>query len=490
MIQISSKYKLRQQVINLRFSTDSAAISSPVVAQQFWKITSNAKRMSSDQRTGVFPETRTKVELLDDEGRLAQRGHWIGAHLVGDAAIPDKKFAVVFEGKTLFVLPEDGENMPAAFLKCLKHEAVELRGVISRFLSAWSWAEGRGLRVANWTSGSLPYRSSGQNFKVRTTRFDFEELPTDLPKAAAIALAHYREGLALQHVAYSFLSFYKVINAVFKNKEEQRRWMRDNVDLIDDERAQKRLKELRQDPEVKSVQDYIYTACRNAVAHSHPDFDPVDPDDPTDEIRLSKDLPVVKALARRLINTEIGLETADQFWDSKTRRIIGARWMIGQEVVAQIDSGAHVPRRAIQLPKRVRLKSRRKNQQPRLENLNFRVTDAENGVVGFKIWSEDDAFGMLGELNFRQGDIGVDLLRGVRLRDQNSVASLETIIAAKELLFELFCNGRLQILEMATDFLIAESKPFIPKNMFVDPDGHRADIERLTALLISRRSAL
>ncbi len=464
------------------------AINWSIPSIRIWKPTSISKFVDPDQRRGEFPETRTSVDVLENDDELKKRGYWIGAHVTGDAAFPNKRFVVTFEGKKLFLLPQDGENLPAVFVKGLRQEAVEFRGVISRFLSAWSWSERRGLRVMQWTAGNLPFRYSDRNFKVTTLHFDFEQLPTNLPRAAAIALAHYREGLSLKHVAYSFLSFYKVINAAFKGKEEQKRWMRENLDLIEGERAQKRLQELRQDPEIKSVQDYIYTACRNAVAHSHPDYDPINPDDPTDELRLSQDLPIVQALARRLINKELGLETNDEVWDSKTRRIVGARWMIGESISAQIDSGIHVPRRSVQLPKRVRLQTRQKTQYQHLMNLNLRVTDAMDGAVGIEIWSNDRSFTMLAEINIRIGEIDADLIQGIALKDRGTVSSLQTIIAAKEFSFELFCNGRMQLIEMDTDYLIAESKPIIPVNLIVNPDGHKAELEYLTKVLRSREA--
>jgi hypothetical protein len=80
------------------------------------------------------------------------------------------------------------------------------------------------------------------------------------------------------------------------------------------------------------------------------------------------------------------------------------------------------------------------------------------------------------------------LIQGIALKDRGTVSSLQTIIAAKEFSFELFCNGRMQLIEMDTDYLIAESKPIIPVNLIVNPDGHKAELEYLTKVLRSREA--
>ncbi len=454
-----------------------------------WTSTRIVDNAENQVRFGPFPETRTNVAELADKSVLERPGNWVGAHLARGAAIPERAFSVSFEGERLFILPPEKDSLPAVFINARAQSLEATQSKIARFLSAWSWTERSGLRVEQWTSGSRPFRFAGMQGRISTLHFDFEHLPSNLPTRSALALAFYREGLSLDHVAYSFLSFYKVINAVFKERGAQKNWIRDNLQYVRDDRAAARVEELRNDDSIRSVHEYIYTSCRNAVAHSHPDFDVINPDDPTDERRLSSDLPIIRDLARHLIRTEIGLETDEDFWNSKVRRVLGARWMIGEQIVEQIESGAHVGRRSVPLPRKVRLQTRQKQQHERLKNLNMKVSHVSAGCVYLEVEAPDGSFLIHAVLDFNAGEIGIDLLNGIEYYDHDTSLSALTMYDLNEFTFELACNGRLQLIEMETELLIAESKPVIPVNMMLSLEGHKATAAHWTTLADERAKA-
>ncbi len=429
----------------------------------------------STEQLAPYPETRVQLTKLDEsDPRLLAGGYWLGAHVENDVYWPDTAHSIVFEGVTLFVLPAKLDAVPAVFVNGYEAQRDELTAKISRFLSAWSWMEGRGVRVIEWLAGGRPFRFQNSKLNKKTTVYDFEHLPEVLSKEAALALAFFREGLSLDHEAYSFLSFYKVINSHFSGKNEQRNWIRDNVESLRDREALKRLDELAPTLKGQKIQDYIWVSCRNAIAHSHPDSIVVNPDEQTDIRRIRSDLPIIKALAKRLINAELGVLTAEDIWDSKEHRLAGARWMVGEAVLRQILAGDHVPRRKIRLPKKINLRVRQKKQYTSLENLEFKVESAGEQLVYFEICSQGQLFRMVGALHFGEGEIAVDLLNGVRVDDDGSIWAANLAADSNEFLSELFANGRLQIIASADERLVAESKPIIPMNMFFDHERSKA----------------
>ncbi len=440
-----------------------------------WKATSVESVDLSTESNVPYAETRVQLAKLDqNDPRLLASGYWLGAHVENDVYWPDTAHTVVFEGVTLFILPPRAEALPAVFVNGNEAQREELTAQIARFLSAWSWMEGRGVRVVDWLAGSQPFRFQNAKLNKKTTFYDFEHLPQNISREAALALAFFREGLSLDHEGYSFLSFYKVINSRFGGKAEQKNWIRDNIGSVKDRDAVKRLDELAPTFKGQPIQDYIWSACRNAIAHSHPDSIVVNPDDQNDIRRIRKDLPIIKALAKRLINVELGIPTTDDIWDSKEHRLAGARWMIGEAVLQQILSGTHVPRRRIRLPKRVNLRVRQRKQYSSLTNLEFKVVGARDQVVYFEICSDEKLFQLVGGLHFGEGEVAIDLLNGVSVGDDGSITAASLAAESNEFLSKLFGNGRLQIIASDDERLLAESKPIIPTNMFVDFDRSKA----------------
>ncbi len=215
----------------------------------------------------------------------------------------------------------------------------------------------------------------------------------------------------------------------------------------------------------------------------------VDPDDPEDEQRLRRDRPIIEALARHIISAELGVPTRTEVWRSAVRRIAGARWMIGQSTVDQLQAGATIPRRSIALPSNVNLRTRGKPQHPHLAGLSLRVIQATEGCVSFEIKSSDGLLTIEAAIDFVSGEVEADLLNGVLQRDDGSPLAIERAMQVAEWLFELMCNGRLQILESETEYLIAESKPVMPQNLMVSFDGHKASRGQFALELERRRAA-
>ena len=99
---------------------------------------------------------------------------------------------------------------------------------------------------------------------------------------------------------YSFLSYYKVIEAAHGGiKANVLGWINANLGTIRPYLGPERIAELQKSQ--ADVANYLYVQNRCAVAHAA-NKPTADPDDPDHRRRLTLDLPIVEALARKAID--------------------------------------------------------------------------------------------------------------------------------------------------------------------------------------------
>ncbi|QOZ85227.1 MULTISPECIES: methylamine utilization protein MauJ [Chromobacterium] len=133
--------------------------------------------------------------------------------------------------------------------------------------------------------------------------FDCNHMPIIEDDQVRKALAFLREGRRLSrvHDAYSFLSFFKVIESQMPS-EQRVEWVGKNLDQLAEERAVERIKELRD--QGIDVNKHLFDSGRCAVAHASIGKIIVDPDIPADRQRIAADLCIIEALANRYIKVE------------------------------------------------------------------------------------------------------------------------------------------------------------------------------------------
>lgn len=112
-----------------------------------------------------------------------------------------------------------------------------------------------------------------------------------------LALALYKEGVNSESVFYKFLSFWKILEVAIPDKTARWAWINANVSRA--ALHKERITEIMvQAPDIAEYLDY---SGRCAIAHVfRQPF--VNPDDRTDNIRITKDVRVVEDLARAVIS--------------------------------------------------------------------------------------------------------------------------------------------------------------------------------------------
>jgi hypothetical protein len=117
-----------------------------------------------------------------------------------------------------------------------------------------------------------------------------------------LAFAFYREGLASNSVYYSFLSFYKIVELLSGPGKKVCAWINSQSKNIRCEENH-----LNQIMASTNLGDYLWDLGRCAIVHVGLEGGKkiVNPSDEKDFFRLSRDLPIIKELARIAIETKI-----------------------------------------------------------------------------------------------------------------------------------------------------------------------------------------
>jgi hypothetical protein len=220
---------------------------------------------------------------------------------------PSEETKVNFMDQVMIFRPPDGDSAADVRIR-YEHPQGEQEAFerICRFLSILSWYYRRPARARYRISCTAPMRGGSRVFGPPLRKwFGLPariQMPAD-PKAR-LAIALYREACSLENVPYEFLGYFKVINICYPTAKAQKDWINKTLPLLSEKLARDRIAQLA--PSAWNMGDYFYSSGRCAVAHASNGVI-VDPDKPSDLFRLSDDMPVARALAEYLIETELGV---------------------------------------------------------------------------------------------------------------------------------------------------------------------------------------
>lgn len=148
-------------------------------------------------------------------GEIAETGDWIIANLETSISWPVAYQRQEYAGRTYFIIPLTKDHCPAVAIRRGDETLQESRSSLLRFLSAMSWTQSAGAIVQSFSGGGLPRpqrRGSDWGMSI-TPDLNLTYLPEPEDPRSALALALMREGRGLNHPAYAFLSFYRVLEA-------------------------------------------------------------------------------------------------------------------------------------------------------------------------------------------------------------------------------------------------------------------------------------
>jgi len=426
-------------------------------------------------------KTPTVSELF--VGDLAAIGNWVVANVRSSVAWPLQVEVVDFRGHRIFLVPLATATVVAdgSTITMYPFAAVNLPAgtpfkdgcqLLSRFLSSLSWVEGGGITVEHWSGGSRahPMGESRMGGLV-TSQFELDYLPDPTDQRVRWALAFYREGLSLEryNVAYATLSFFKILNILANTGPKQKAWINANfADLGSNGHTKfeitRRLTELNHSG-VADIGEYLYASGRCAVAHAGTN-PTVDPENPDDMERLSKDLPLIRAMAAHVIEKELNIKSRHTVWREHLYELAGFEELLGPVVTGRLKTkDATLTVDDVAVVTRIRIGI--KNRQPYtvLDNLSVRNAAISEGKIEVRMSSDDGLIEVDLVLNFPDERMIFDLDNGFRVADDGSEHGARQIVSALHFMTDYICNGKLQIFNAETGSLLGRKDAYIPMNI-------------------------
>lgn len=412
-------------------------------------------------------------------------GNWVTVGIQTHISWPTEDSIYRFRDYDLLLRSGDNTTYPSISLKYddYRMDMKTARKVIMHFVSSLAWYEDSPIHLKNWVGGSRCFNlgkpgTGKETAKPITPLFPIKalgvrELPDTLEKNERVALAFYREGLALDNIPYKFLSFYKMINLfVGRNGKsgKQVQWINNNLSaLTRGSDARKRVDELRKT--CSDIGKYLYTSCRCAVAHADADIGEfVDPEDIDELTRLGADIPLIRALSQIVIEKEYGIKSRLTIYREHLYELSGFKAMLSDKLLKQIVNGDKIdPSEIPILPKlSIRVAHNQKFSNSLsvsvFEGLQLKVIEVADSVMRIECGKRPLASVVMG-LDFKNERILFDPCNCFSLKDDRSIKSVQYAIDFNEFLKVYYCNGILELWNADSGELLGYTDPFLPCNI-------------------------
>jgi hypothetical protein len=439
-----------------------------------------------------FPEIPDIKAIL--VGELAKRGNWVVANIQTNSYWPVTAQKVMYRGEEVWILPLMNGFFPSvAMMVSHGRSRDHCVRILMRFLSALSWVERQGYLVDGITGGSLPRpmgREKSMGFSL-SDEFDLSYFPEPTDERALLALALMREGRALNHPAYAFLSYYRVLEVALPDGKARGKWITDHVDVLRDHQAKDAITKLRAGG-AADIGDHLNKTNRQAIAHASK-MPIIDPDDPSHGKRLWSEMPIILGLAELAIETLLGVETSFTVYTKHLYELAGFKDIFGPNLVAQIAKGEQLPERALAEIPTLNVQIRRRVPYPPLSNLVSHEVTQEGSIIHLLLQSSDGRGLISFGLDFAGERLLFEVFEDLQYSDDGSAEAAEATAEVKRFVKDYFGNGQLHIYNAQTGALLSRKDAYLPVNMMPNPEGSNQEIAywcRLAQLRRQRRASV
>jgi hypothetical protein len=422
------------------------------------------------------------------KGELAENGDWVVASVSTNISWPVTAQKVRYRGFDVWVIPiMEGFHSSVAVKRPNELSRKDAEILLSRFLSSIAWVESGGVIVEFITGGNLPRPMGSQKkfgYSIREC-FEFDYLPEPTDEKAMLALALMREGRAINHPAYSFLSLYRAFEVCVLGKDRGE-WISDNIPNITSHLGKEAVGKL-QAKGIKEIGDHLRETCRSAIAHAN--SNPIiNPDHPEDGRMLQETSPIMDALAELAIEQKLHVQTLHSVFRDHLYELAGFKRIMGSEVVEAIIAGTLTSDAAVDLPV-VDVRIRGKDSYAPLESLTPVEAFISNSTLYMSIRSTDGMWLLKLALHFAEERLRFDIFNGIYAtkNDDDSPEYADGAAELQRFFRDYFGNGALMIYDSETGELLSRCDPFIPLNMMADHKGSNAIIEEWKRKAAERR---
>ena len=399
---------------------------------------------------------------------LKKPGHWTVAYIEPAMAWPARVQRIVYLGQEYWIIPITSDAYPGIAV-CDADANDATKEKILRFLSVLSWLDRGGAVLVSFGGGSYPFafqRVKRQGFTT-CEEIDLRYLPEVTDIKARLALGLMRDGRGLSHVAYSFLSFYRVLEVAVGRGQAIPKWITKAAPRLPNGRGKDAISDL-VDSGISDIAQHLYVSGRCAIAHAG--NDPiVDPDNPSDTNRLYKEKPLVEELAELAIEEFLGVRMARTVYREHLYELAGFKRIFGQNLVDDIIVGKSIPSGTkVDVPA-ISFQLHGIGPLEAFENLNPVHVVQEGYRVLMEFERGDGRLRVKFYLNFKDERLEFDVHDGVfGAPDDGSSIFARHKAETLEFLAGYYGNGQLRIFDYDTGELIARKDEFIPVNVMPD----------------------
>jgi hypothetical protein len=226
---------------------------------------------------------------------------------------PKEEVLIKFDRYHLVLMPKTKDNTQSIHVDLYANQLNDDQAmtVINRFLSVLSWCDDQfAISEGGWSGNPVPVAVSKRNLGFVTAYewpFHRNISPSDEIRRA---LALHREGQNAEEASltsYAVLSYFKIIEIRYPTGKKVKNWIAQNFPAIAASTGNDaQIKDFMAACGSETPENYIYDACRLAVAHASIDH-PSDADDLNEIRRLHSASYVLRQLARHMISQELGV---------------------------------------------------------------------------------------------------------------------------------------------------------------------------------------
>lgn len=403
-------------------------------------------------------------------------GRWLLANIDQDIGWPQKKVVVIYRGRKVLLLPATKKYYAAAAVMADDPALSEDKTFLMQFLSALAWYSPGKIEIVQWTGFSTQGTLTNYERVPLAKRPGMTSIffrPTELPDPknpeAQLALALFREGLSLNHLGYSFLSYYKIINMKYPNGKNQIEWIRKNLPALDKlHYLKERLDKLK--TQHTDLADYIYVSCRCAVAHAG--TDPVyNPENIEDENRFYEIQPIAHALAKLMIENEFGIKNKFTIFGEHLYELEGFHQLLGDKIATSLKDGETLPVLEIRFNTRFSLRLWNKPKLKAFENLQITVMAVNKGVITLSL-TRDGIVKFQIKLDFPQEKLIFDPTQPIDFNDDDSKNAALQLSNAYQFYSEFMGNPVLEVWETKSNRILGRLLEYMPIMRDGDPYPH------------------
>lgn len=422
-------------------------------------------------------------------GELAEIGRWSVLNVQTGISWPFEVQKVRWKDRDLFILPASEDKGAAVAINLAKHEIQDdVQKLLLTFLSALCWVERGGAEVLGFGGGSypVPWERQGR-FGSITKRLDLTYLPEPCDEKARLALALFREGSSVNHPAFAFLSFFRVLELRPKHRWSNNliKWINRQTKHLTDHQAQQIAAAL--SAKHADLGTYLYESGRCAIAHANSGVI-VDPDDYTDVRRLEAELPLMRDLAIRFIELTQGVKTGRTIYNEHLYELEGFRKIVGEDFIARLaDPNDEMTGTIINVPTIAIGIIDKEPYAPLSFMVPYEFHRGENGKLVVSYSTEDELISFRFWLDFPNERLHFDIQRDLAAADSGSLPSAENMAELARFVWDYWRNGKLVITDTDDGSRLSRKDAFIPVNVIMRGGEN---VEQQAALVqVARRRA-